>query len=70
MADHPELLKSMLQDIINDRSDQAKVTMHDYFVSKTREVAGMGQQVSYDDPADDVDYDNNVDNVDDDLDDE
>ena len=43
MADHPELLKSMLQDIINDRQDQARVTMHDYFVSKTREVSGMGQ---------------------------
>ena len=44
MADHSELLKSMLQDIINDRQDNASVTMHDYFVSKTREVTGMSQQ--------------------------
>ena len=41
MADHADTLKSMLQDIINDRHDQATVTMHDYFVAKTREVAGL-----------------------------
>jgi len=60
MAEHSELLKSMLQDIINDRPEQAQVTMHDYFVSKTREVAGMGQPAQSPDPEDDVDYDNNV----------
>ena len=37
-----EVLKTMLQDIINDRQEQAAVTMHDYFVAKTREVAGLG----------------------------
>jgi len=57
MAEHSELLKSMLQDIINDRPEQAQVTMHDYFVSKTREVAGMGQPAPEPDPEDDVDYD-------------
>ena len=63
MADHPELLKSMLQDIINDRTENATVTMHDYFVSKTREVAGMGQPAdAYVDTPDfsdddDTDYD-------------
>lgn len=41
MADHKEVLKSMLQDIINDRQEQASVTMHDYFVAKTREVTGL-----------------------------
>ena len=41
MADHKETLKSMLQDIINDRQEQASVTMHDYFVAKTREVTGL-----------------------------
>lgn len=56
MAEHSELLKSMLQDIINDRTDQAQVTMHDYFVSKTREVSGMGQPATpYEEPADDAD---------------
>lgn len=39
--DHQELLKSMLQDVINDKEDNARVTMHDYFVSKTRDVAGL-----------------------------
>ncbi len=41
MAEHKEVLKSMLQDIINDRQEQAAVTMHDYFVAKTREVSGL-----------------------------
>jgi hypothetical protein len=51
MAEHASLLKSMLQDIINDRQEQATVTMHDYFVSKTKEVSGLGQQ----EPAEDFD---------------
>ncbi len=43
MTDHASTLKSMLQDIINDKQEQAAVTMHDYFVAKTREVAGFAQ---------------------------
>jgi hypothetical protein len=39
--DNKEALKSMLQDVINDKMEQASVTMHDYFVSKTREVTGL-----------------------------
>lgn len=46
MADHAETLKSMLQSIINDRHEEASVTMHDYFVSKTKEVAGLGEPQS------------------------
>ena len=42
MPNHAETLKAMLQDIINDRQEQASVTMHDYFVAKTREVSGLG----------------------------
>lgn len=41
MADHIEQLKSMLQDFINSKEEQAAVTLHDYFVSKTQEVAGL-----------------------------
>lgn len=44
--DHSERLKSMLQDIINDRNEQATVTLHDYFVAKTREVAGFASPQS------------------------
>lgn len=40
---HQEQLKSMLHDIINDRAEQAEVTLHNYFVSKTREVSGLGE---------------------------
>ena len=41
--DHKETLKAMLQDVINDKMEQASVTMHDYFVAKTREVTGLAQ---------------------------
>jgi hypothetical protein len=44
MATNAELLKSMLQDFINGREEQASVTMHEYFVNKTREVTGLGQR--------------------------
>ena len=44
--DHAEALKSMLQDIINDRNEQAETIMHYYFVSKTREVAGLAPAVT------------------------
>jgi len=47
--DHAEALKTMLQDIINDRTEQAEAVMHDYFVSKTREVAGLSSPVIDDD---------------------
>lgn len=39
--DHKDLLKSMLQDVINDNMSSAEMKMHDYFVAKTREVAGL-----------------------------
>lgn len=43
MSDHADTLKSMLQSIINDKHEEASVTMHDYFVAKTKEVAGLGE---------------------------
>lgn len=55
--DHSEALRSMLQDIINDRHENATVTMHDYFVSKTREVAGLGSPSFEADPGDNDDLD-------------
>jgi hypothetical protein len=36
-----ELLKSVIQDLINDRHEQAQVSIHDYIVGKTQEVAGL-----------------------------
>jgi len=44
MSEHSEVLKSMLQDIINDRQEQASVTMHDYFVLKTCEISGLSAE--------------------------
>ena len=43
MSDPREQLKSMLQDLINDRHEQAEVTIHNYIVSKTQQMAGLGQ---------------------------
>ena len=50
MADHSETLKAMLQEFINGKEEQAAVTMHDYFVAKTKEVTGLvqGQDVDPD----------------------
>lgn len=53
--EHKETLKAMLQDIINGREEQASVTMHDYFVAKTREVAGLAQTTLEDPPAEEQD---------------
>jgi hypothetical protein len=49
MPDNTEQLKTMLQDIINNRSEQAEVTLHDYFIAKTREVAGLAAEETVDD---------------------
>lgn len=46
--DKRDQLKAMLQDIINGKEEQAAVTMHDYFVAKTREVAGLSSSITDD----------------------
>ena len=56
MPQHAETLKSMLQDIINGREEAAAVTMHDYFVAKTREVTGLASAPEAD--TQDLDADN------------
>lgn len=42
MADHKELLKSMLQDYINDKQEQSSATLHQVLVQKMQQVAGIG----------------------------
>lgn len=56
MSDPKDTLKNMLQDIINDRTEQATATMHDYFVAKSREVSGMA-----DEPAQEFEVDESTD---------
>ena len=47
MSDPKEHLKSMLQDLINDRPEQAEVTIHNYIVAKTQVAAGLaGEQAA------------------------
>lgn len=42
--DQREQLKSMLQNIINGKEEDAAVIVHDYIVAKTRQVTGLGAQ--------------------------
>jgi hypothetical protein len=42
MADNLEHLKSMLRDMIDNKEEQASVSLHNYLVAKTREVSGLG----------------------------
>ena len=57
MSDPREQLKSMLQDLINDKPEQAEVTIHNYIVAKTQQLAGLGQpaHTEIDDASDTVD---------------
>lgn len=52
MSDPKEQLKAMLQDLINDRPEQAEVTIHDYIVAKTQDLAGLSQDVAQTEDAD------------------
>lgn len=62
MTTHADTLKSMLQSIINDKHEEASVTMHDYFVAKTKEVTGLGDpQVAEMDANGDDDTDTAID---------
>ena len=39
--DQKEKLTAMLQDFIAGKEEQAALTLHDYFVLKSREVTGL-----------------------------
>jgi hypothetical protein len=41
--DRKEELKSMLQDLINDKPEQASLSLHNYLTDKIKEVAGTAQ---------------------------
>ena len=47
MADKKELLRSMLNNLINDRTEEASMDFHNYLTPKTREVSGLGGQTAY-----------------------
>lgn len=44
MTTSQELLKTMLQDLINDRPEQAEAAIHSYIVAKTQQVAGFSAE--------------------------
>lgn len=39
--DQKERLAAMIKDLINDRNEQAQVTLHDYLVQKMRTISGF-----------------------------
>jgi hypothetical protein len=41
--DKREALKSMLNNLINDKPEQATLDFHNYLAPKMREIAGVGQ---------------------------
>lgn len=54
--DNIERLKQVVHDIINDRTEEASATIHDVFVSKTREISGI-ETTSEDNGDSDSEYD-------------
>lgn len=49
MTDKKELLRSMLNNLINDRTEEASMDFHNYLTPKTREVSGIGGNAYADD---------------------
>lgn len=57
-----EILKSVVNDLINDKSDNASVSLHNYLTGKMRDVAGLStQQEITDTEVTDQDTDTEVD---------
>jgi hypothetical protein len=42
MTDKREALKSMLNNLINDRQEEATLDLHSYMTAKMQEVSGLG----------------------------
>lgn len=39
-----DLLKSVIQDLINDKPEQAQATIHTYLLAKTKEIVSIGEE--------------------------
>jgi hypothetical protein len=57
--DKREALKSMLNNLINDKPEQAAMDFHNYLAPKMREIAGVGGAPSQADVDDDTDVQDN-----------
>ena len=42
--DKREALKSMLNNLINDKHEEASMDLHGYMTAKMQEISGIGQQ--------------------------
>lgn len=48
--DNKEALKSMLNNLINDKPEEASLDLHNYLTVKMKDVAGIGAQAADDTP--------------------
>lgn len=48
MTDRREALKSMLNNLINDRQEEATLDLHSYMTAKMQEVSGLAAPVADD----------------------
>ena len=53
--DKRELLKSMINNLINDKNEQAQLDLHGYLTTKMKEVSGIHQETSAAADIDDTD---------------
>ena len=44
--DKRDVLKSMLNNIINDKTEQAQLDLHTYLTAKMRDITGLSQAVN------------------------
>ena len=44
--DKREALKSMLNNLINDKHEEASMDLHGYMTAKMQEISGIGQQAA------------------------
>ena len=58
--DSREALKSMLNNLINDKQEEASLDLHNYLTTKMKVVAGTGTAPTIEDPEIEVDPDANI----------
>jgi hypothetical protein len=59
--DKREALKSMLNNLINDKPEEASLDLHNYLTTKMRDVSGLAATATSDDSGTDVDLDDESD---------
>lgn len=61
--DRKDALKSMLNNLINDRQEEASLDLHNYLTGKMRDVSGLGTPPVHSNDDREVDFDGETDPV-------